>query len=151
MRLKNEGFTLVEVMIATGILATIITGMIRLFILTSIQSDLAGEKTAAISEAQSKLEEIRSASYDLIPLLYGSGSGGDVFDPILLDGKGVIYIDSSNTELTEMEVVISWRSDNGRVIGEDLNLDGDLDPGEDLNGNNKLDSPAQLATMITRR
>jgi hypothetical protein len=37
------------------------------------------------------------------------------------------------------------------VYGEDKDLDGVLDAGEDLNGNGKLDAPVQIVDRIFQR
>ena len=149
---KNQGFTLLELMFAVAILVTVVGGMVRLFVFTSTQADIAGRKTIAVSEAQTKLEEIRNVDFDLITTNYGSGgTPGNTFDLSLIDGKGIIYIDSSNAELLVLEVVISWNNKYNRVVGEDKDLDGMLDAGEDANSNGKLDSSVELVTYLTRR
>ena len=106
-----------------------------------------------MSAAQSKLEEIQSQDYNLIPGLYAQdGSIGNSFSLSQITGRGCIYIDESNPDLLEIEVVISWRRGrDGDITGEDKNLNGLLDGGEDLNNNAKLDSPAALTTFISRK
>jgi len=147
MRKNKQGFTLLELMFVISILVVVISGMIRLFIFTSTQVDIAGRKTIAISQAQNKLEEIRNHDFDLIATDYASTS----FNLSLIDGKGVIYIDSSNAELLTLEIVVSWRNKYNRIIGEDQDMDGALDAGEDLNSNGKIDSSVELISYVTRR
>ncbi len=149
---SKSGFTLVEVMVATGILAFVISQLLSLFIYTSTQAELAGNKTTAVSKAQNKIEEIRNYSYASIPAAYASGGAvGNSFSVSPLQGMGVVYIDSSNVELLTVETDVSWRNKYGRIVGEDTNLNGAIDAGEDVNGNGKLDSPIKLVSMITRR
>ena len=149
---REEGFTLLELLFAVSILVAVIAGMVRLFVFTSTQADIAGRKTIAVSEAQTKLEEIRNHDYDLVATDYGSGgTPGNTFNLSLIDGMGVIYIDSSNAELLVLEVVVSWNNKYNRVVGEDQDLDGVLDAGEDTNSNGKLDSSVELITYLTRR
>lgn len=148
----QQGFTLLELLFAVSVLVTSIAGMVRLFMYTSTAADIAGRQTIAVSEAQTKLEEIRNTNYDLVTTNYGSGgTPGNTFDLSLINGKGVIYIDSSNAELLVLEVVVSWNNKYNRVVGEDQDLDGVLDAGEDANGNGKLDSSVELITYLTRR
>ncbi len=150
--IKNSGFTLVELMIVAGILAVVFTGMLNLFIFTSVQAEMAGNKTLAISAAQDKLEEIRDHDYDDIVIDYaGGGTPGNTFNTVGLTGKGAVYVNSSNTELLVIKVVVSWRNKYNRLIGEDADLDGVLDVGEDLDSNGELSSPITLISMITRR
>lgn len=149
---KKTAFTLIELMIAAGILALVLVGLLLLFIYSLSLSELAGNLTIAISQAQGKLEEIRNHSFDSIAVDYGeSGSPGNIFNPGQLDGKGVIYIDDTNPELLEIEIAVSWRGKGNRIIGEDKNLNGTLDADEDNNGNGKLDSPASLVSLIAER
>lgn len=149
---NKRGFSLLELMFVIAILVVVIAGMIRLFIYTSTQVDIAGRKTIALSQAQNKLEEIRNHDFDLITADYGSGgTPGNTFDLSLINGKGVIYINSSNSELLTLEIVVSWRNKYNRIIGEDLDLDGALDAGEDINSNGKIDSGIEVISFVTRR
>ena len=155
MRSPN-GVTFVELLITTAILAVIIIGCLQLFIYSATQAEMTGNLTAAVAEAQSKIEEIRNHNYSAIAADYASGgTPGNTFNLTQLTGKGIIYIDSANapchSELLCVEIDVSWRNRYNRVIGEDTDLDGVLDGGEDVNGNGKLDSPAKLMTMITRK
>lgn len=136
-----------ELMFVAAILVVVIAGMIRLFIFTSTQVDIAGRKTIALSQAQNKLEEIRNHDFDLIAADYTSAT----FDLTLINGKGVVYIDSSNSELLTVEIVVSWLNKYNRIIGEDQDLDGLLDAGEDINSNGKIDSSIELISYVTRR
>ncbi len=45
-------------------------------------------------------------------------------------------------------VTFCWRQSNGRLMGEDSNLNGALNTGEDVNGNGTIDSPVQLIAYI---
>lgn len=58
-----KGFTLVELLCATVILAVVLVGLIQMFVQCSFLSELAKNKTIAASIAQSKLEEIRNTDY----------------------------------------------------------------------------------------
>jgi len=63
---------------------------------------------------------------------------------------GVVYVDDTNPELLEVTVSVCWQQVL-RVIGEDKNLNGVLDAGEDTNGNGKIDSSVQLVTRIVNK
>ena len=150
----KSGFTLVELIVVVGILSVVIPGLMKLFIDTSQLGTMAGNKTLAISEAQNKLESIRNLAFDNIMTTYGAVSGTP-FDLTQLNGKGIVYAKNttapSNVDLLLVEVVICWQDKYGRKIGEDVNLDGILDAGEDLNGDTKISSLAKLTTRIARR
>ena len=152
MKNQNQGFTLVELMIGTAMLAVVVLGLINLFINTSAQAEIAGNKTLAVGAAQNKIEEMRNHTYSLITTDYASGGiPGNKFSLSTITGEGVIYIDSSNASLLTVEIDVSWKNDNTRIIGEDTDLDGVLDAGEDLNSNGKLDSPVKIITYIAQR
>jgi hypothetical protein len=76
---------------------------------------------------------------------------------ILPSGRCWIYIDYDydndgvgETDLLELTVSVCWKQ-KGRVIGEDKDLDGVLDSGEDANGNGMIDSSVELKTRWTNR
>ena len=109
--------------------------------------------TNALTDAQSKLEEMRSDTFSQITTDYSSGgTPGNTFNLTQGNGKGVIYIDSSNSTLLTITIVVSWQNNQDRrIIGEDLNLNGVLDAGEDTDGNGKLSSPVTLVGLIASR
>ncbi|MDP2653791.1 MAG: prepilin-type N-terminal cleavage/methylation domain-containing protein [Candidatus Omnitrophota bacterium] len=148
---KGGGFTLVELMVTVGIVVTVIVILLQLFVYNSLLAGLAGNMSYAMSEAQAKMEEIRNSDYSQITTSYASGgTPGNTFDLSLATGKGIIYIDSSTADLLQVDVVVCWRGKDGRVIGEDKNLNGTLDTGEDADGDGKIGSSATLSTMIAR-
>ena len=151
MRMRNntQSFTLVELLVVTGILSIVILGLIQTLILGSVLADLSNRKTIAMGEAQDKLEEILNHAYAQITADYGAGgTPGNTFSLSQITGKGRITIDSSTTNLLKIDVVVSFQYRNGRIMGEDLNLNGALEVGEDANGNGVLDSPIKLSTYI---
>ena len=150
---SERGVSLVEILIAVGILAYVLVGQMKLFVVCSGLSELSGNMTMATAAVQSKLDEIRNHDYDSIVADYASGgTPGNIFSLTDITGTGVIYVDSSNPDLLEVEVVVSWQHDKtSRVIGEDTDLDGVLDTGEDDNSNGKLDSLVSIAILLADR
>jgi hypothetical protein len=65
---------------------------------------------------------------------------------------GVVYADDSvNAEFLDVTVSICWRQGN-RIIGEDANLNGVLDSGEDtMEANGIIDSTVQLKTRVANK
>ena len=149
---RRSGFTLAEVVIASAIFVFVILGLIRLFLYCQELSAMSTNMALAISSGQDKLEEIRSSNFATVVTNYSSGgTPGNTFNLSQGTGKGVIYIDSSNADLLEINVVVCWQDNNGRIVGEDINLNGILDGGEDLNGNGRIDSPANLITKLAKK
>ena len=148
----KDGFTMIEFMITMAILAFVLTGLLQLFNYCIALSEIGGNMTVAMTEIQGKLEEIRNHGFNSIVTDYSStGTPGDVFSLSQLSATGVIYIDNTNPELLEIEIVASWKGKGTHVFGEDADLDGALDAGEDENGNGKLDAPASIVSLITKR
>jgi len=148
----RSGFTLGELMISVGILAFVLTGMLQLFIYCSVLTEKAANRTMALNEVQSKLEEMRETNFSSIATNYGpGGTPGNTFNLTQVNGKAVIYIDSSNVDLLLVKIAPSWQTRNNRVVGEDQNLNFILDLGEDSNNSGDLDSEETIVTMIERR
>ena len=61
--------------------------------------------------------------------------------------------------MKEITTVICWRGKGGRIIGEDNGgfggashqLNGELNSGEDHNGDGRLSSPCEITTTIAKR
>jgi hypothetical protein len=148
---RCEGFTLVELIVASGTIALSVAGLLQLFVYCLWQAENSGNLTAAFTEAHGKLEELRNADFERIPADYGPGGDpGPTFALADPPGMGVVYLDTGTPDLIGVEVVVCWR-ERSAVSGEDSNLNGLLDAGEDANGNGRLDSPASTATVVGRR
>ena len=149
---NQSAFSLVEVLLAASILVVAIFVLIELFTYCSPLANSAGNMGIAINEAQKILEEIKNTNFDSIATNYASGgTPGNTFNISQPTGKGVIYLDTSNADLIRVDVVICWQNANGRVIGEDKDLDGLASVSEDVNGNGQVDSPVTLSSFIARR
>ncbi|HOY09200.1 MAG TPA: hypothetical protein PLB05_03890 [Candidatus Omnitrophota bacterium] len=147
----NRGISLLEILICAGILVIILTGMFRLFIYSAELNDMSRNVTVVMSEVQGRMEAIRNHNFNLITTDYiFGGTPGDTFNLSQVTGIGVITMDASNTKLLKIRIVACWRNQNGRVIGEDKNLNGTLDAGEDLDGNGLIDSPAVIESYVAR-
>jgi hypothetical protein len=64
----------------------------------------------------------------------------------------VVYMNDVNPDLLEITISVCWRQ-GGRVMGEDTDLDGNLDAGEDKSSplNGIIDSPVELVTRVANR
>lgn len=151
-RLAQSAFTLIELLVASFVIATVLVGMMRVMIYCASLSEVARHLTAAVTAGQDKLEEIRNHNYNNIAVDYASGgTPGNKITLTQPTGKGRITVNAANANLLQVDVVVCWKEKDNRIIGEDLDLDGDLDVGEDVNGNNALDSMVHLSTLVANK
>ncbi len=147
---NKSGFTLLELMISVSVLIVALVGLLGVFTHLISLNENSSKLTLAVTACQAKLEEIRNSTFSNIYTTYD----GTNFNPQGFasgEAKGAISINNSNPSLLQVFVSVSWMTRSNRVIGEDRNLNGSRDAGEDLNGNLRLDSPGQLATLMAQR
>ncbi|MBU4589882.1 MAG: prepilin-type N-terminal cleavage/methylation domain-containing protein [Candidatus Omnitrophica bacterium] len=147
---SNSGLTLLELMIATAVLVVAIAGLLATFAGLFSLNENTRKLTLAATACQDKLEEIRNSSFAALYTLYNNTA----FEPdgfAASDAEGTVYIDNTDPDLLEVAVSVSWRGRSNKIVGEDANLNGALDTGEDTNGDERLSSPAEIVTLIGQR
>lgn len=138
-----DGFMLLELMIAVGIMIVVLVGYLHLFIYCLALAETSGNITLATTEAQDKLEEMRNHNFSTLTVDYGSsGTPGDTFNLSQLNGTGRVYFvpSTGNPDLLHVEIVVSWTDEKNRTIG-----------GTDDDSDGRIDSPVELETMIANR
>ncbi len=66
--------------------------------------------------------------------------------------KNDVWYSGGYNRLLEVVITVCWQQPDGRVFGEDANLNGVLDAGEDINpANGIMDSPAQLRVFLSEK
>lgn len=152
MKDKNSrvlGFTLLELMVAAGLVIVALSGLLAVFAHMITLNENSRNLTLAMAACQDKMEEIRDAAFSSI-----SSYNGSHFDPqgfSASQAEGAVHVNNSNPSLLQVQVSVSWKTRSNRVIGEDKNLNGILDAGEDTNPNLMLDSPATINTLMAQR
>jgi len=141
---RREGLTLPELLIATFILTVTFAGVIIVFFRCMELSEMAGNSSTAVYASKSRIADIENTPFSQIYSTYNNTT----FTAAGLDGVGVTYVNNANPELLEVTTAFCWKQKNGRIIGEDTNLNGQLNSGEDQNANGILDSPVKLTTSI---
>lgn len=147
MRIKKTsraGFTMTEVLVATLILVPVFVSVIYVFIQGMMLSDMAKNSSEAIRQLRSKMAEIENTAYANINANYDNVA----FATGTLNGRGVTYVDNSQPNVLTVTATICWREKGGRIVGEDKDIDGQIDAGEDANANNMLESPVTITTVI---
>lgn len=164
---SKTGFTLAELMVAALILITILVGLLASYVTCFDLNETSKNMTLAMDAVNQKMAQISDYSFSNVCSNFNNSTFTLADSDLQLmpagDSRGKIYVYPYTTsniasscvdctcDYTMLRVVISvsWRQKSGRIIGEDKDLDGVLDAGEDTNGNGKIDSPAQIVTFLT--
>lgn len=148
-RKERAGFTLAEVLLAVSILAFGLCGILVTYISMHIFLDLSRNFTTVTNALQAKAEEIKRTSFSALSGLNGTTFDLSGFGPN--NAKGVIEVTdiTGYADLKRVRIIACFKS-RARVIGEDTNLNGILNIGEDANNNGRIDSPAELITLIAK-
>ena len=143
--LKNaKGLTLIEVLVSTLILSSLFVGAVYVFVKCMELSEAARNTQTATLICRNRMNQIEATAYNQIYATYHQAT----FTSADLSGMGVNYVDNSDPDVLKVTSVFCWRQSNGRIYGEDLNFNGQINGAEDTNGNGELDSPAKLVTFI---
>lgn len=141
---NKRGLTLPELMISTLILTTIYAGMIMSYMQGIRLNELTQNMSITIAETRNEISIIENTAFDQILGTFNNTT----YTINGTNGIGSILVDNSVSNILTITATYCWREKNGRLLGEDANLNGQLDSGEDLNGNGLLDSPVQLTTSV---
>ncbi len=143
----KKALTLPELLVAVAIFVLAFAGIVVSYIACLDLNEISKNSSIAVHAVKDRIEEIKNRPFDQIKAIYHNVS----FTTAGLNGKGISYVDDSSPCLLLITVSFSWRQRNGRIIGEDLNLNGQLNAGEDKNNNGMLDSLVEVATRIFKR
>lgn len=115
-RKAQRGLTLVELVIALAVIALTLLQAIQVMVHTSVMKQATREFTVAREAAMSKLEEIKTypqnnnwagvATFNVAPKNSFTVAG-------LNSGLGSIVIDTSNQNLYQVTVTVTWRGVKG--------------------------------------
>lgn len=119
---RVKAITLVEVLIAVGILGLTLSGVLLVFVRCSLINQDSRNLTVAASHAQFVVEDIRNADFDDLPADIASGVWN--WDGAGIEAKGLTPLSSEiiNTECIEctdppeeddllhIRVIVSWQN-----------------------------------------
>jgi len=155
MKLKNrKGFALIEMLLATAIAAFAVCGILLMYVAGMDLIRTSKNASMATSAAEGLIERMRSTSFPKIALTPAQDPDG--FKDMLFTVNGIpnsmgrVYVDDTDPEFLLVTISVCWRQGN-RIIGEDLNLNGQLDAGEDTNGSGIIDSTVELVTQVANQ
>jgi len=157
MKWAKKGLSLMEVLLAIFIVVSAIGALATMYpgIFTGVNLDMANLKAWGI--AQREMETLKNSPF---ANLYAVASDpeatpqGNVFATGDTNFSGTYYVqklrDVNNLildDLVKLEVVVCFKVGN-RIIGEDRNLNGIKDGGEDDDNDRKITSPVRLTTLV---
>ena len=145
LRLNTHGFTLLELMIASGVLIVVLTGLLSAYISCLEMNETSKNSNMALGAAQEELENLRKVSFSTLNASYTFYATG----PLANSSLGKVFIDKTNSSFYRIDIGVCWRQRNNRIIGE-CSGTGTL-VFNDTNGNGILDSPVQLTTYLAQR
>lgn len=143
---NNNGLTLPEMMIATLVFVVTFVSIFSSFVKCIELNDLSINSSSALNAIKNKISEIDDTNFSSIL----SSFDRTTFSDASLDGIGIVYVDIVNQDLLEITISFCFKQKNNRIIGEDLNLDGQLLSSEDTNLNNRIDSLVSIKTYKYR-
>ena len=143
----EKGFTLAELLVSAAILGVVITGIMVSYIRCMELNEVSQNKSLALKAARSRLELIRMTPYANLVATYNNVA----FNVTGFNGKGVSNVTVVDAKNLRVRVSVSWKQKNNRVFGEDTNLNGALNAGEDKNADGFLSSPVDITEVIFDR
>lgn len=142
----HKGFTLSELLIATVVFILTFVGILLSYLRCMELNEMAGNSSLAVAAVKSRMEDIKNTDFVNISSNYDRVA----FSANGINGQGVSYVEDVVTDpkLLKVTISFSWKQKSGLLVGEDDDLDGQLDAGEDKNANNMLDSIAQVVSYV---
>lgn len=101
---STRGFTLLETLIATGLIVTAVAGLAQLFALSVRFTRDAGQFGVALVAAQDKLESLRSLGFGY------DEAGGAMTAPNL-------QVSPAHSLAADIEHYVDWLDERGTVVG----------------------------------
>lgn len=146
---KENGFTLLELLIASGILIIALTGLLATYAACFDLTETTRNSNLALNAAQETLEEMRDVNFLNIFSVY-NGTTFQVSGMSTNSSLGYIVVNNSNSDLLNVVIGVCWRQKGSRIIGECVDSGGGL-VFSDTNGDGRLNSPIELGTYMAQR
>ena len=143
-RSPRLGMTLMELMVAVLLLLPLLTVVMQNFI-TCVHLNASAEAISkAIWQERTLVAAVEKTPFNSIYDTYNNKA----FPLVGLNGYMTTYVIQTDSDLLTLYISATWKDRRGHYNGEDVNLNGQLDAGEDKNGNNRLDSNVGFSTFI---
>lgn len=106
---SSRGFTLIEILVALGIVVAMLFALAALVRLSVLQSTVHREEIA-LTIAMSTLEELRVGGYAALP---PSGALAHPSLALLPGGAGTLSVSEFEDDTAEVEVTVTWEGRDG--------------------------------------
>jgi len=122
-------------------------GIVSIFLACATLTDSAGDITQMANLARGEYENnVKRANFDTL-------ANYSLLPPNVPNNSSLACYVQNHPTITDVREVIlvpSFRGKSNRVVGEDQNLNGVLDGGEDTDGNGRLSSIYEIVTYVMR-
>ncbi len=108
-RIFGAGFTLIEILVAVGIVVAMLVTLTALVRLSMLQ-DSARFEELALTIASGSLEDLRDGGYVELP---ASGALSDERLASLPSGAGSVVVEDGENDTKKVTIVVSWVSRTG--------------------------------------
>ena len=122
VRRRSAGLSLIEIMIALGIVSVALCGIISAVLHSQTMQDLNRQLDLARNAAMAKMDEVRARDFDTVVATYGGAANANnrfgvtglpPLAAVAANQIGVVTLDTSNSSLIEVRVRVEWRSQKG--------------------------------------
>ena len=111
----RRGFSLVEVMVALGVLAVMYMVVSSLLLSTAAVSDNDAELKTAAADLQAAMEAINGTPFDNIVPTYPNNQALPAFNDLHLDNEvlKISYTDPAATNPLQINLTVTWKGSGG--------------------------------------
>ena len=116
-KVHKQGFTMVELLVAISIFSIVAVYFFQVYVQTMFLAENTKNSFFALSEAHTKLEEIRNSTYESISSTYNNTSFS-LTQPT--GGSGAISVSSIGSQvagnLLQIQITVTWQNKNQRSV-----------------------------------
>lgn len=154
---RRAAFTMIELALVVAIVAIVGLAILSSFIASLSLDENSRMMTIAANIARDKLEDLMNQkllNWDEISSVGFSYSETDLQTDYNFNGSCRIDVDEISSTMKFVRVAVCWRTQAGRIVGTDTNLNGQLDNDEGSVAWSRLprviNSPVVIVSALAR-